>query len=118
MSELEKVKMDLKREEMLQNREIEMRRIELEEKKWEYNKQWNSDLLKQIEEILRSADKLRGPKPVQVLCPNVACRKPFYTDGYASYVVCPHCGVTLEKSSASPPPQTQSPAEPAQAKQP
>ena len=57
MSELEKAKIDLKREEMAQNREIEMKRIELEEKKWEYNKQSSVDIVKQVKEVFD------GPTP-------------------------------------------------------
>jgi len=130
-----KSEVDLKLAEMGQIERLENRKLDWEMRKSEKQEEADTRKWEQIGRIFEGpvgrvmenfgkagADKLRGTpsknalKPVQVGCPNPNCKKPFYADESALSVVCPHCGAILEKqTSASPLPQPQPPAQPAQA---
>ena len=114
-----KTELDLKLEEMKQNRETDNRKIELEEKKWEYEKQNEGKTLETVKEILQGpvgdviknigsagADRVRGPTKggenmTQVQCPS--CRGVFMANPNLAVIGCPNCGAKLEKQQAPSP---------------
>lgn len=123
--------LDLKLEEMRQNREVDMKRLDWEQKKYEIEQENDSDKWDKITHLLEGplgdviksfgnagADRVRGsgakatlsgknmPKPVQTQCPN--CGKPIYVDANADSAVCGNCGAILQRQGSAPP--TQEPA--------
>ena len=118
-----KTEMDLKLEEMKQNRETDNRKIELEEKKWEYEKQNEGKTLDTItstvKEVLSgpigkaienlgagAADRVRGGSQktgnmTQVQCPS--CKGIFAANPNLAVIGCPQCGAKLEKQQAPSP---------------
>lgn len=129
--------LDLRLEEMRENREVDMKRLDWEQKKWELEQENDSNKWEQITHLLEGplgdviksfgnagADRVRGattklggkmPKPVQTQCPN--CSKPIYVDANADSAVCGNCGAILQKQATSPSP-TPSPMPPQPAPEP
>jgi hypothetical protein len=99
----------LKLEELRQNREIEMKKIDFEEKKWEYEKQRNADLSKQMKEILEgpvghAIEQLgkdaatrtkKHMQEVKAQCP--LCKADFSVSPDLPEVYCINCGVKLAR---------------------
>lgn len=122
--------LDLKLEEMRQNREVDIKRLDWEQKKYELEQENDSNKWEQITHLLEGplgdviksfgnagADRVRGsgakanlsknngkmPKPVQTQCPN--CSKPIFVDANADSAVCGNCGVILQRQGSIPPPE-------------
>lgn len=123
--------LDLRLEEMRQNREVDIKRLDWEQKKWELEQDNDANKWEQITHLLEGplgdviksfgnagADKLRGasklagkmPKPIQTKCPN--CDKPIFVDANADSAICGNCGAILQKQGAMQEPQPQAPPEP------
>lgn len=116
---------DLRLEEMKENREIDMKRLDWEQRKYEMEQDADSQKWEQITKILQGpigqaiqgignagADRVRGsrqnpnnPKPVQTQCPN--CGKSIYVDADALTAVCGSCGAILQRQGTPTPPQQQ-----------
>lgn len=137
--------LDLRLEEMRENREIDLKRLDWEQEKYKMEAEADMTKWEQIGKILQGplgnvvrdlgsagADRVRGqqsqnvhvqtgrqPKPVQTQCPN--CNKPIFVDAEAETAVCGSCGAILQRSgSAVPEPAPtpvveQPPQQPAQA---
>lgn len=122
--------LDLRLEEMRENREIDLKRLDWEQKKYEMEAEADMTKWEQIGKILQGplgnvvrdlgsagADRVRGqgqanvhvqtggrqPKPVQTQCPN--CNKPIYVDAEAETAVCGSCGAILQKQGVPVPEQ-------------
>lgn len=119
--------LDLKLEEMRENREIDMKRLDWEQEK--YKLEADADVAKweQIGKILQGpigqaiqgignagADRVRGagagkgkvgkqPTAIQTQCPN--CQHVIYVDAEADTAICGQCGAILQKQGAVQPPQ-------------
>lgn len=125
--------LDLKLEEMKQNREIDMKKLDWEEKKYEMEQDADSRKWEQIANILKGpvgdvmkslgaagADRVRGGrqpnhaakilKPVQTQCPN--CSSKIFVDAEAETAVCGNCGAVLQKQGQQPVEQSQPPPAP------
>jgi len=118
---------DLKRDELAQNERLDNRKLDHQEKVWNYEQEHKNDGLKTIvdttKEILEGpvgkfveslgagvADKIRGaPKAgmAQVQCP--ACKAIFAANPKASIIGCPQCGAKLQKQESPQPEQPQEP---------
>lgn len=136
-----KSEVDLRLEAMRQEREVDMKRLDWEQKKYELEAEQDLAKWEQIGKILQGpigqaiqnmgnagADRVRGrknngnpspspsnmPNPVQTQCPN--CNSVIWVDSEAATAICGHCGAVLQKS-ASPTPQ-QPPPQPARVEAP
>lgn len=109
---------DLKLEEMRENKEIDMKRLDWEQEKWKMEQEADQNKWEQISKILSGplgqavqgignagADRLRGgrgnpaaqaPKVVQTQCPN--CGNRIFVDAEADTAICGNCGAILQKS--------------------
>ena len=117
--------LDLKLEELRQNREIDIKKLDWEEKKYEMEQDADSRKWEQIANILKGpvgdvmkslgaagADRVRGGrppnhagkilKPVQTQCPN--CSSKIFVDAEAETAVCGSCGAVLQKQGQQPQP--------------
>ena len=134
--------LDLKLEDMRENREVDMKRLDWEQEKWKMESEADLNKWEQIGKILQGpvgdvvkqmgsagADRVRGsgarpvgrtPKPIQTQCPN--CEKVIYVDAEAETALCGNCGAVLQKQGAGAvPPAQPAPTrveEPAPAQQP
>lgn len=125
--------LDLRLEEMRENREIDMKRLDWEKEKYLKEKDDETTRFDQITHLLEGplgdviksfgnagAERVRGasatrltgkaPKPIQTQCPS--CSKAIFVDANADSAVCGNCGVVLQKQGSVPPvqpPQTQEP---------
>lgn len=121
-----KTEFDLKLEEMRQNRELDMKKLDWEERKYEMEADADVAKWEQISKILQGpvgdvlrnmgsagADRVRGqkgvaptgkmPQPIQTTCPN--CNSPVYVDANADTAVCGHCGAILARQGGVAAPQ-------------
>lgn len=108
--------LDLRLEEMRENREVDMKRLDWEQRKWELEQENDTSKWEQITHLLEGplgdviksfgnagADRVRGapkisgraPKPVQTQCPN--CAKATFVDANSDTAVCGNCGAILAK---------------------
>lgn len=130
-----KTDIDLRLEEMRQDREVDKMRLDWEQKKYEMDADADNQKWEQISKILEGpigkaiqgignagADRVRGgkstgkaPTPVQTQCPQ--CSSVIFVDQAADTAICGHCGAVLQKQGAPMPPQPQ-PEQPAPAAQP
>ena len=126
-----KSEFDLKLEEMKQNRETDNRKIDLEEKKYFYEKDHEGDTVETVKEIIKTvsegpigkaienigggaADRLRAGKGnstplVKAQCPQ--CHGQFMVNPALPTVQCNHCGAMLsaQQNPNVPPPATPQP---------
>lgn len=116
---------DIQLEEMRQNREIDLKRLDWEQAKYEMEQQ--SDMAKweqigklfqgPLGDVLRNmgtagAERVRGgkpsnrmPQPVKTNCPN--CGQAIYVDSTSDIEICGHCGALLQQQQ-----QRQQPEQP------
>lgn len=117
--------LDLRLEEMRENRDLDNRRLDWEQKKYEMEMDADNQKWEQITKILQGpigqaiqgignagADRVRGrgggkaPKVVQTTCPQ--CAQVIFVDQDSETAVCGHCGAVLQKQGT---PMPQQPAE-------
>lgn len=115
--------LDLRLEAMKQSRDIDFKKLEWEQKKYEMEADADTHKWDQIGKIFEGplgdvvknfgaagAERVRGksnvtsgkiPKPVQTQCPN--CSSAIYVDADVDTAVCGHCGAILQKGGVPPP---------------
>ena len=118
---------DLKLEEMRENREVDLKRLDWEQEKYKMETEADNAKWEQIGKILQGsigdalksvgnagADRVRGgrsntrtPKAIQTTCPN--CQHTIYVDAEAESAICGSCGALLQKQG---PPQANAPPAP------
>lgn len=133
-----KGEIDLKIAEMAQMERIEGKKMEFEEKKWEYDKANEGKIFTQITDAVKTvtegpvgdaikaigeaqADKMRGSitktnraSIIQIKCP--ACSGTFRANSDLVLIMCPLCGTQLQKpSQPAPQPSPEQPSQQAQA---
>jgi hypothetical protein len=110
--------LDLKLEEMKEQREIDLKRLDWEERKYELENESDNRKWEQIGKILQGpvgeviknmgsagADRVRGapsklPTPVKTQCPN--CNQPIFVDADSAAAVCGSCGAVLQRQGVPP----------------
>lgn len=110
-----KTMVDLRLKEMEQRERLESRKLDLEEKKWEYEKTKEGKNIQQVKDLVKTiaegpvgdaiqslggvaAERIREDKSslVKVQCPE--CKGFFNVNPALFTVTCVHCGVELERS--------------------
>lgn len=137
LSSGQRTEVDLRLEQMKQDREVDMKRLDWEQRKYEMEQDADVAKWEQIGKILQGpigqaiqgignagADRVRGgnsgaprktgrqPTAVQTQCPN--CQHVIYVDAEADTAICGQCGAILQKQGVPTPQSAQQPQPPPQ----